>query len=239
MTDEIDASRPQYPTYPGEGEAATPTPSATPAVPRFPESVDGLVVFAGLAALAYALLDVAQAVLAYPASQDYLDGADQGLEAQDIITAYDVVGGISFPVVIIAYVATCLLLYRSRTNDDLVRPSRHHARARGWAWGSWIVPFVSLVFPYQYVRDLLRRSSDTSAPPVVGWWWGVFLTATILDRIFVSIAPGFGPIDRDAASSLPGLETFGAVVMVVACALWLSVLSLLRRDQRDLIASAV
>jgi hypothetical protein len=64
---------------------------------------------------------------------------------------------------------------------------------RGWATGSWFVPFLNLVRPKQIMNDIWR-AGDTAAPagvpfddrPVAGLihlWWAAWLVITFLDNI--------------------------------------------------------
>lgn len=242
MSDLTPSDPPPYPSYPGDGDApsrypAPPPPPGSWAPPGRPQKVDRL----GVAALACAALvvvsDVVMAGLAFPARTTYLEAADEGTDALDVFTVYDVFGFVYFPVMVAAFAVTSVWMYRMRSNVDLLRPEIHHARSKGWAWGGWICPVVSLWFPFQFVRDLLRRHPGGSTPPVVGWWWGFFLLTLVTDQLGGNLLPVQGEIDRSVVEALPILESISAAVTAVAFVLWFRVIRRLRVDQRDLVGT--
>ncbi len=63
----------------------------------------------------------------------------------------------------------------------------------GWAVGWWFVPFANLVKPFQTVRELWKASHGghngrvVATWSVIGWWWGLWLTASVLERIIVRV----------------------------------------------------
>ncbi|MCB0643607.1 MAG: DUF4328 domain-containing protein [Phaeodactylibacter sp.] len=59
----------------------------------------------------------------------------------------------------------------------------------GWAAGSWFVPFLNLVRPYQIMKEIWNETQQAIAPArfkpdqLVGWWWATFLIGGALDNI--------------------------------------------------------
>lgn len=239
---------PTYPRYPSQddvpegvaqsGATAAPGQAAPhPAAPTGYAQPLGLLtaLTVGVAAL-YAALLLPRFWLAQDAVERWeRQEADGGL-AWDLWTPYELVDAASFPVLLGAYVITCLWLWRVRSNLEVLSPTSPHARRRGWVWGGWLVPIVSLWFPYQVVRDALRvRSHRPSSGARVGWWWGAFLLgclATGVESVFVPV----DEIDTASIQHLPAFAAATTVLFVVACALWIRVVRAIAADQAELLA---
>ena len=90
-----------------------------------------------------------------------------------------------------------------------VDPTKLH-HSRGWAVGSWFVPFLNLFRPYQVVRDLrdgIRSAMGATGPDRKRWlvrtWWAAFLTMTAFDVVGRSV-------DR-ATESATGLDLLSSM----------------------------
>ncbi len=188
-------------------------------------------------ALAYTVLVLPRYWLAQDAVGRWEDRAADGGGALDLWTPYEVVDALTFPVVVGAYVTTCLWLWRARTNVEVLSPTAPQARRRGWIWGGWLTPVVGLWFPYQLVRDALRvRSHHPSSGSRVGWWWGAFLLASVgsgLETVFVPA----DEIDTSSIQDLPAFAAASTVLFVVALVLWVRVVRSIAADQRELLAT--
>ncbi|WP_432502272.1 DUF4328 domain-containing protein [Kineococcus arenarius] len=124
-----------------------------------------------------------------------------------------------------AFVVTCLWLVRVRRNSELVAPAHHHARSRGWAWAGWVVPVVSLWFPFQVVRDALDASASGAGARrvqrrLLALWWAGWLVG----QSFTNLA------SQRATSSVPGdpsttgaLHLVGFLAFVVSLVAWFRV----------------
>lgn len=55
-------------------------------------------------------------------------------------------------------------------------------RSPGWHAGSWFIPVISLVFPYQNVSDLWK-AIGRPRPAWLGLWWGLWIASTIAVQI--------------------------------------------------------
>jgi hypothetical protein len=51
-------------------------------------------------------------------------------------------------------------------------------RSPGWAAAGWIIPIVSLWWPYQGVRDLFPEGERPRRR--LGWWWASYIAASVL-----------------------------------------------------------
>jgi hypothetical protein len=91
----------------------------------------------------------------------------------------------------LALTAVLFLTWLYQLSKDLHERRPGHVRySPGWAVGGWFVPFLSLVRPFQVVRDLWRSSelSGWRSEPaqLVGWWWGLFLLSNFTSLIAAS-----------------------------------------------------
>ncbi len=227
-TSEPSDAYPSYPTSPQPAGAYPPPGYYGPMVE--PEPARGLMIAALVLAVLLTCFELIEAALAWSAQSDYLDAADQGLTGLDVTTAYDVAALPYVALLICAYVVTCLWLYKVRTNAELIFRGAHHARSKGWVWGSWICPVVSLWFPFQIVRDVARDPREFKSNTLIGWWWAFWLASLITGQIATRLV-GFGEINRDLVTALGPVETIDALLVIVPCAFWIKVVLQIGRDQ--------
>ncbi|KAA1395370.1 DUF4328 domain-containing protein [Aeromicrobium ginsengisoli] len=240
-----------YPPYPGDPQAAEGFPRYGPTAaqgerpplppgyyyPPQPEPAHGLMIAAIVMASLVTAVQVIEAGLAWPAQHTYLEAADNGTRAYDVWTPYDLAALPQFPLLIAAYVVTCLWLYKVRTNYEAFFPGAHLARSKGWVWGSWVCPVVNLWFPFQIVRDISRDPRQFSGSAVLGWWWALWLITRITDQIGPALVTG-SEIDTGAVSALGIMETIDASILVGAFVLWLAAVRRIGRLQDQLMGFA-
>ena len=136
-----------------------------------------LAVGAGVAALAV-LADVDQAALLGSLAVDPAEVSIGHLEASDARTS--IVHMLALPVLVVT--AVSWLVWFRKLYGGLSRrgasPLRH---AKGWALGSWFVPFANLVVPKQMMDDAWRATGSMPAgapvPTLLAWWWAGFLVS--------------------------------------------------------------
>ena len=248
-----DQSRPpapsQHPRYPGthDPQATPPTASSPGAAPAHAVSPRGSLVLSPLGALTpltIALAVVATLLLlprpwlAFDAERRWLQMDEDGLSAFDSITPYEIYAFVPYLALVGGYIVTCLFLWRARVAVDQLSPRSPQARRKGWIWAGWLVPVVSLWFPFQVVRDALRvRSHHPSAGSTVGWWWGAFLVFLISWQVEGRAVP-WDDIDPSTISLLPPLSIVTTVAGVAACVLWVRVVRAIAADQAELLAAA-
>ena len=240
-----------YPPYPGDPQAAEGFPRYGPATaqssypppppgyyyPPQPEPAHGLMTAAIAIAALFTAIQVIEAGLAWPAQQSYLDAADNGTPAFDVWTPYDLAALPQIPLLIAAYVVTCLWLYKVRTNHEAMFPGVHQSRSKGWVWGGWVCPVVSLWFPFQVVRDVSHDPREPRNSTVIGWWWAFWLIAMFTDRIGTMLVSGVD-IDKGAVSALGTMETINAAFLVSAFVLWVVTVRRINRLQDRLMGLA-
>ncbi|MEH3034481.1 MAG: DUF4328 domain-containing protein [Aeromicrobium erythreum] len=145
-------------------------------------------------------------------------------------SAFDWASDASSLALVLAFVATGLWLTEARRNVERLRPEVDQTRDAVWAWLGWIIPIVSLWFPYQVVRDVLRGRTGAPAPFLVKSWWVLFLVAS---------TTSFTTDHHVDASSVEWMAldtTVGAVATVVALGPWLLVVRRVARDQAQLLS---
>lgn len=149
----------------------------------------------------------------------------RGTGAGSAVTSWWGVTNALGPAWVAAFVVTCAWLSRVRRNAEVVAPTFHHVRSRGWVWWGWLVPVVSFWFPYQVVRDCLDASAG-AAPgrarrPRVGLWWAGFLVGQGVS----GTASGADVVPGGGGSSASGVGLVGLAGSVVALVLWFRIVA--------------
>jgi hypothetical protein len=174
----------------------------------------------------YLALQVLSAALSPEAAEAYGAASDPN----QVFTAYDAVGIPLGMVLLAVFIVSCLWLNECRKLAVALNPTYRHARSTAWVWLGWVVPVVSLWFPYQVVRDL-RRSTIREASGI-GLWWGTWLAANYVSHQSTLVTLGM----RDA-STLPVVELVVTVLLSVALFGWLRIVRELTAVQRAQVAN--
>lgn len=200
-------------------------PYGPPAVPTR-EAPTGL----AIASVVVALLLLLAQLVTTAASFGYADQVRDELERGDLapLTLYDLVGLLTLPAMIAAYVVNCIWLQAARKNAEAISPSAPQARGPVWVWLGWWVPIVSFWFPYQVVRDVRDASARSTARIGLGLWWTTWLVFIIGSRVTAQVA---GSSDIDTVGTLPFWESIAAVAAIVACVRWIQIVRSITGDQ--------
>lgn len=175
----------------------------------------------GFAGLVTALV-VVGAMLSWSAAPvlraGYLRG-ESGLDGP--LTAHDLVSIPLILAVVGSWIATSVWLSRAYRNAELTGSWRP-ARSRVWCWLGWIVPIVSLWFPFQVVRDVHRASTpEHRPPPALGLWWALWLASLTLGNLADRLSLGSAGL---AGFELLGpVETVNAGLTIGALVLWVRI----------------
>lgn len=130
----------------------------------------------------------------------YLTGDVDRVELFDRL---DIILGVAILVLLVP-TAICWMIWQYRLARS-ARPGELR-RAAGWhAWG-YVVPIVSLWFPFQNMTDLVRRRFPDRSGTVVGWWWALLLVGGFCDRLYVSLSD-----TADSPEDIQGLLVFGMI----------------------------
>lgn len=107
-------------------------------------------------------------------------------------------------------IAFCMWFYRVYRN--LHAFGHTTARSPGWAPGSFFVPFLNLVWPFQIARETWLASAVEyeGGNALVSLWWALFLGAGIISRI-----------GSRFSGDTPGSLQTAHVLFIVASVLWI------------------
>lgn len=133
-----------------------------------------------------------------------------------------------------AWVAASMWLYRARKNAEAIEPTYLHTRSAGWAWAGWVVPVVSLWFPFQVVRDVHSVSTRYRTSRLLGWWWGLFIAMEIVWRWVSRMTDEALSTGTNAGGAQSG-NVFLTMLMVAALVLWGLVLRKITLAQHSLV----
>jgi hypothetical protein len=131
------------------------------------------------------------------------------------------------------------LVWQHRSQANL-----HAARLReldytpGWVVGWWLIPFASLVKPFQTVRELWKASSgddpwwQNPTWPLIGWWWAAWIAALVLGRVAAAVFNGAATLDGLISSSRLFLAY--EVVVIIAAILAIAIVRTVVERQEGL-----
>lgn len=214
--------RPAQPYY-----GPPPPQIAAPPVP------EGLALAALVLAGAYTAVEVLMFLTSFGAADTYAEAARTGTVVADVWTAYDLLG-LGLVVLLPAWIVTSVFLRRARRRAIASAPGFSHQRGPVWTWLGWVVPIVSLWFPYQVVRDIVRNAwrdpwGDQRQHLGLGFWWTAWLVALVASQVASRQIPWSGVPDADAVARLPMLHGITAVAVVIGFVLWVRIVNSLVR----------
>jgi hypothetical protein len=194
-----------------------------------------------LARLAYIGVSAAQLVLA----SNYPETAAAALGPEDADVS-EMPGG-NFQVIVlllygtvaifglIALIATAVvfLIWENRVYKNL--PALGAPRpdfSSGWVVGSWFVPFLNLVRPYQIVKYIQDKSDPETVSVGGGYyaaggnitlkaWWGFWLASNIVDRFFTRIYRNAEKLEDHVAAGWA--DIFSSSLFIIAACLAIAV----------------
>lgn len=121
----------------------------------------------------------------------FRNGEDVSIEAANANDLREKVLGIVY---IVAYIITSVffLMWFRRAYNNLHQKVENLSFTEGWAVGSWFVPILNLIRPYQIMKELyietkgllLQTDSHFSGLRTnkIGWWWGFGSPVMLLGR---------------------------------------------------------
>jgi hypothetical protein len=186
----------------------------------------GLAVAVVVLSSVYLAGQVLATALSFDAAEDYAAAGDPN----DVFTAYDAVAGLVGAVMLAAFIVTCVWLSECRKFAVAVKPFYHHQRGAVWAWLGWVIPIVSLWFPYQVVRDL-RRSTIRGSSGIAGWWTGWIVASIFTYQTNMLVLRGEDP------ALLPVYEIITTCALVISFVGWLRIVRELTLAQRAHVAA--
>lgn len=184
-------------------------------------STRGLAIGAVVGGAALLTAELLEAVTAWSAADQFADAARAGVPAAEVFTGYDFANLFWLAAALGAFITTCLWLWFARQNSELLSRDQP-TRARGWIWAGWVVPIVSLWFPFQIVRDI-RKAAEMDGVrrgPATGLWWGLWLAATVLGQFGTEMTATAGEIAPEVYAALGPAETVSLLLLAGALAVW-------------------
>lgn len=126
------------------------------------------------------------------------------------------------------YFATAIVFiqwfHRAYGNLDHFGHNREHGT--GWAIGAWIVPFISLIRPYQMAREIWNASDPdrgaewepASSPALLSGWWGLWIAGNVLGQVAFRLSLGADTVDQFRTTTMVqvGLDALNLVTVPLA-----------------------
>lgn len=168
------------------------------------------------------------AVWSYRVLDGWLDGSsfDEGDGTRlDLVTAVDSFATLAA----LAVTGVVFLVWLDRAyRCDRVDPSRLK-RGRGWAIGSWFVPFAAFVVPRRVMKDLwngARAGTASEQGDRLRWWlplWWLCFVAMIVgsnysSRIYLGADPEADPVTAIEQLRLSAAIDIGVALLTIVAA---------------------
>ncbi|HEY6534161.1 MAG TPA: DUF4328 domain-containing protein [Acidimicrobiales bacterium] len=217
-----------YPATPGA--YAVMPPVARPLSARLVTWVQGI--FWCVAALS--VLSVITAMSARGSFESYMQtssGFDDLRSWQDAEDLFGVVMAGTFLFALVLFVLLIVWTFKSHKAAEYLQPGPRKW-SRGWAVGSWFIPFASIVLPKLVIDETERIATaprhhgvaqnwKATRPSVIGWvWWGLFIVSNSLVSLLrfqrEDIADSFNP-DRGQITGQYVLAAVGFSFAAAGC----------------------
>jgi hypothetical protein len=88
----------------------------------------------------------------------------------------------------------------------------------GWSIGSFFLPFLNLVRPYEAMKEIWKVSQDPmnwqsqSVSPIVGWWWGLWILSNVMGRVSMSFGQRADTVDSLITSTGVAIAASGVTI---------------------------
>ncbi|WP_406511700.1 DUF4328 domain-containing protein [Streptomyces sp. NBC_00161] len=187
---------------------------------------------AGISGYVFSLM---QSLIADPAKV-----GDSTLERGDLLTG--VAGVLQSLMLLATAVVFVIWFHRVRVNGEIFDPSAF-SQTRGWAIGSWFIPFGNLFMPFRIAKQIwaasTQRGPDGSYREVsaaaLNAWWALWVGSLLLDRVFGRLYDrAETPQALRTASAMgivTGLFTVGAAVLAAVFVRRLTALQTTKAEQ--------
>ncbi len=124
-------------------------------------------------------------------------------------------------------------MVRAAKNARALSPEARFTFTPGWAFGSFFVPFVNLVRPFQAMKEIDERSRPQNAETgggLLGVWWGAWLIGNMVSnaamRLTLTDQPGIAELRSSSR-----VEIASSLLMAVAGVLALLVIRRINDNQ--------
>lgn len=218
------------PALPVPWAAGGPPPVLIPPVPARAAQV--AVVVAVCLALTQVLVFVAS-IPARPVADRILQEGVSAAAGSPFYLVFSQLSGLAQALALGGFVVGGLWLHASRAFAVAARPEILQERGPVWVWLGWVVPVVSLWFPFQVVTDI-RRGCVRGQQHSLGAWWAAWLVFVFSLFFNFSSSSGTGSFRLTVDMPLPAVEGIGAAAGVVALVLWIRIIRDITAGQREL-----
>lgn len=134
-------------------------------------------------------------------------------------------------VLIAAYVANCIWIYRASWNARSIQPGKDRITP-GWAVGWYFIPILSLWKPFTAMRETWDASSvPGGAGSLLGWWWAFWIASNILAQISARMGMRAEAFEDMRAVAYIDLAT--GPISIVAALLFLRIVRAITAAQAD------
>jgi hypothetical protein len=160
------------------------------------------------------------------------NGNDVTIEAANANDLREQVLGIVY---IVAYVLTSVffLMWFRRAYNNLHQKVDNLSFTEGWAVGSWFVPILNLIRPYQIMKELyvenkellLQTDSYFSGLRThkIGWWWGFWLASNAIGQVVFRFS-----LNAESLTELIDLTIINIISNVIGIVLALFTINVIR-----------
>ncbi|MGW8566209.1 DUF4328 domain-containing protein [Isoptericola sp. NPDC055881] len=219
---------------PRYGALAPPGPSPAPTVPAvLAGAPTGLAAAASVLAVVWTVLQLGFFLTSLAAVEPYEAALAARRSLMTVVTPYDSLAVLAFPVQVAMFVVGCLWLQQGRRLAAALSPSVRQVRRPVWVWLGWVVPFVFLWFPYQVVRDVRAAAVGGTASRRLGWWWACWLVGLWSSNQASLVSMGLRATDPEV---VPVFEGISFAATAAACALWVGLVHEITRGLQTRLA---
>lgn len=185
------------------------SPAFAPAITQSPveglaRATQTLLIVSGVASVATVIVELIGfwAITAFNAGD---------FSALDVYPVYESLSAVVTVASVLALVAAGVLwmIWQYRVAQRATGRTR---RTPGWHAWSWVIPVVSLWFPYQNISDLWR-AFGRARPSWLGLWWGLWIGGSVATSVSSRLA-----IVADSLGTLQGAMSFGILGEVASLA---------------------
>jgi hypothetical protein len=161
----------------------------------------------------------ATALSSISSAQKFQAELDNGTDPTKISTFYDIMSSFTSAAMIGTWIISGYWLKQATEQVQAAgRETKHSPR---WALWSWVVPVVSLWFPYQMIKDVLPRDAKAFPQKDINTWWLTFLGFLLVNDYGLAIS-----IQESAANPIhPTYELAGACLLTGSYFVWKRIVS--------------
>lgn len=155
--------------------------------------------------LALHIASIISGYLQYELLQDVSEGTNVSVETADANDLREQIIAITYVVAMLVSAIWFIMWFR-RAYYNLGVLVHDLNYPEGWAAGSWFVPFINLIRPYQIMKEIYTRSKEilfrnghpeeTLSQRYLILWWTLWVITSIADRFIAKFAQNAESLDE-------------------------------------------